>query len=227
MITLLTLVTVTAALTATLVCGLPINHLQTSNLDSRHVRQAEEQSTETPVTDLTSQGNSTANSTDIMDEVAGVQGGCDTLQQALKKWHGTGTLPHSLHAIYPFFVYSEVYLNLNNYDETKSATARQNSENACANLKSHLDNTVPEESPCSWSYTCDYDPDRFPSYRIQTTSCTRKNSHPGFSQLTLRNIMCQSTLQRFPVSKRDRNGCWKNGIQVLRLGCVCSPAMEE
>ena len=222
-------ITLLAVMTATLVCGLPINHQETTSTDktglnNRHVRQAEEPTAETPITNLTSQHNSTADSTESIDEVAGIQGqnGCDTLQQALKKWHGSGRLPYSLRDMYPFFVYSEVYLNLDDFDATKSNTARQLSENACINIKRNLDRTVPSDSPCSWSYTCDYNPDRFPSYRIQTTSCTRRDSYPGVSSSTLQSLECNTRRLTFPVSVRDQNGCWTNRLTILDLGCECA-----
>ncbi len=208
---LIALLATTSALP--LISGAP-SHTLESLPDTRQVDCTGESCISTVNVDRTSNDNSNSTSEEKM---VSLQGACLSLKQLLAQDFGDVNNLGMHTSLFPFFVYPEIYLNLEDLKKEDSVTDEQKHLDNCQTFQRDLTRAAGDNSICSWSYTCAYNADEFPAYQIQTTDCGIKKGLPA---VIMNRVECKQLNQQVHFAKKE-NGCWKSSDKTVKIGCKC------
>ena len=219
---LIGLLAATSALPLLTTSRLPAHPLQTleSLPDTRQARQVGCKGESCNSTESVDSGNSTS------EEDPASSQGCLSLKQKLAQDFGEVDNLQVHKSLFPFFVYPEIYLNLNDLkkDDTQSETAKQRHLDNCNSLQDDLNEMISVDSICSWSYTCEYNADEFPHYQIKATKCSVKDN---LHEAIVGKVKCQQLLQDVHFAKKEKDrDCWQSADKPVEIGCQCVRVKE-
>ena len=148
---------------------------------------------------------------------------CKTLEQLLLQNYRGGTNFRRTGLLYPFFTIPELVLRfLRDTDPDSiysSTTIQTHNVTTCDKIKRYLNSTVPANSICSWSYSCEYNPNQFPSFDISIDTCERRSDIA--SEIANRVESCNVLTQDVTYVTRNQDGCWEtNDPDTVSVGCV-------